>query len=198
MAHASGNPTWINYPTLTTPYTASTSEAQENAIDGLYTTLFGGTGRTTAQIIEAYYAGTTGSVSASTNTLVSGNWPSVRDTDSMYNYASGSIYMQAAVAGRFYLWGSFPWSGNSGVQVVYFQKNSNSATPTACVAYDNRPGPGSGVGGANKISEEVVLAAGDKLYLILYTSVANSVYGSAGALFGNLYCHFGMRWVAPS
>jgi hypothetical protein len=180
--------------------TASTLENQENAIDRLTTTLFGAPGRTTPQIIEGYYAGTTGAVAAGNN-YISGNWQASKDTDGMYNNAS-QIYMQAALPGRYFLWTVIVWvQAISGGQAVFWTKNNTSwptTGATTAIAFANQLSTGSGTGLTQRIGEDVILAAGDKLYLMLYTATASSVAGSAAASFGNAYTRFGLRWIAPS
>lgn len=199
MAHASGNPTWQNYPTLTTPYTAAASENQESAVDQLYTSLFGGTGRTTPQIIDVRYQGTSGGVAAGSDIVLSGNWTTAgggRDTDGMYN-STGSLYMQAAVPGRFLVWFDCHWKAYSGFQSVKVLKNGTSVTANSILS-DSKPGTSGNEGTVTLISRDVILAANDKLYLALYSSVATSVVGVGDAFFGGVFSNFGMRWIAPS
>jgi hypothetical protein len=88
MAHASGNPTWADWPSTTTQVTATTLENEENAIDRLTTEMFGAPGRTAPYRCTVVYTASFGISGSDVFASAPGNWAAFSDPDGLFNNTS--------------------------------------------------------------------------------------------------------------
>jgi hypothetical protein len=103
MTHASGNPTWQDYPSTATLITASSLEGIEGAADGLYVNRYGSTARTRRADLWVYTAGAW-SIGAGVFSLLKSTptWNVVRDTEAKWNHNATASYYEIPYGGR--LW----------------------------------------------------------------------------------------------
>lgn len=181
MAHVSGNAPWLDFPTPGAPQiSAARLEAIEGTRDALYVSEYGSLTRTKRPQARIYFAGS--QPLSSGDIFVGTGWTVASDTDSAWTTAATSFYT-VPISGRlwdlnFHLCGNIP----SGA-VLVSGITLNVANIGSSITRDARPGnPASGELHVDARSIGVPLTAGDKLYFVVFCSVAWTMAAAFGAV----------------
>lgn len=178
MAHASNNATWTN--SAATPITAATLEAQENAVDQIYTTAYGSTSRTRPPSSYVYYTADSSTLAAGTDFIMAGGWSAYSDPDNMMTVSGGTIstptIITAPISGMYqcefhgvssavtgYIYARLLINADSAQTVTYRATNNSFAITTGFAA---------GEATHFHLSRPRLLNAGDKITAALYSNAA--------------------------
>jgi hypothetical protein len=171
VAHVSGNAAWVDYPNPATTITAARLENIENTRDALYTSEYGGLTRTKRATFRAYYAGSAG-IPATTDVFVQTGWTADIDTAAAWTSTTPASYYTIPYGGR--LWDIShitPTDSNISAGALVNGITLNAANPFSSIARQLIKGrTNDNVCHTKRIA--VPLAAGDKLYFTIYSTVA--------------------------
>jgi hypothetical protein len=177
VTHASGNPTWQDYPSTATLITAGRLEGVEGAADQLYVNRYGSTARTRRADCWVYTTGTW-AIPATTFTLLKSTptWLVARDTEAKWNSNATASYYEIPYGGR--LWDlsfrcTVATSTLGGCMII--QILVNGTTPSVHpITAGSRPYQS---GECNPIAHltGVPLNAGDRVYFGAYSTHAVNI-----------------------
>ena len=183
MAHASGNATWVDYPSTATLVTATKLEALENTADALYVSEYGATSRTQRAIFKARRT-TTLSIVAATDTFVTTGWTVDKDTETGWNAAGAQATYTIPYGGR--LWDLYflnrtDTTTNGGTIASKITLNGTNVGANS-IASDARPTQG-GEAYALAFRPAVALAAADVLRFAVWNTNAYTLGPGFGAVY---------------
>jgi hypothetical protein len=182
VAHVSGNTPWLDFPTPGAPQiSAARLEAIEGTRDALYVSEYGSLTRTKRPQARIYWPSSVGLSSG--DFFVGTGWTVASDTDSAWTTAATSFYT-IPISGRLWDLNFHLCTGNmpTGAALVA-AITLNVANIGSSITRDARPGNPTG----NELHVDarsigVPLTAGDKLYFVVFGSVAWTMQTVFGAV----------------
>lgn len=191
MAHASGNPTWADYPAVTTLVTAATLEAQETTADRLTTAVFGGLTRTVAPVCEFH--------------LITQQGPFTGDAVLQAGFSSdidnASALHLGSLTANDYTTYTIPVSGRYTLMFRVVYGNSTGANETHILWQGTAVGTNTisqssyGPSIVQTATEDAVFTTGDVLRFAAYSTVSNTVNVSR---LGHVTTKGVVRYVGPT